>query len=180
MFKHALVLDIQGGTAHQMGSGFRMSLDTKIDKLCNPLVIDDELPQALPSKSTGPSIPELPEITHPVVAQVVEEYKSLFSQHIGKTNITHHLIDTGDAPPVKVSPHLIPFHYVDKVQKQLTDMVNEGIIRPSSSPWCAPAVCVSKPNRDIRICIDFVHSINTKKGLIPSSESRQATPKISW
>ena len=98
------------------------------------MVIDEELPQALPSKSTGPSIPNLPEITHPVVTQVAEENKSLFSQHTGRTDITHHLIDTGDALPVKVSPCPIPFYYVGKVQNQFTDTVNEGIIRPSSSP----------------------------------------------
>ena len=168
MSKHALVLDIQGGTAHQMGSGYRINLDTEVAKLCNPLIIDDELPQALPSRSTDSNISDLPEITHPAVAQVVEEYKSLFSQQIGQTNITHHFIDTGNAPPVKVQPRPIPFHYVDKVQKQLTDMVNEGIIRPSSSPWCAPAVYVPKPNGDIRICIDFVQlNRHTKKDSYP-------------
>ena len=119
MFKYAFVLDIQEGTAHQMGSGYmyKMSLDTKIDNLCNPLVIDDKPPQVLPSKSTGPSIPDLPEFTHPAVAQVVKEYKSLFSQQIGWTNITHHLIDTRDAPPIKVSLHPIPFHYVYMLTK---------------------------------------------------------------
>ena len=168
MSKHALVLDIQGGTAHQMGSGYRINLDTEVAKLCNPLIIDDELPQALPSRSTDSNISDLPEITHPAVAQVVEEHKSLFSQQIGRTNITHHFIDTGNAPPVKVQPRPIPFHYVDKVQKQLTDMVNEGIIRPSSSPWCAPAVYVPKPNGDIRICIDFVQlNRHTKKDSYP-------------
>ena len=36
MSKHDLVLDIQGGTAHQMGSGYRMNLDNEVAKLCNP------------------------------------------------------------------------------------------------------------------------------------------------
>ena len=54
MSKHAIVLDIQGGTAYQLGSGHKMNLDTQVAKPCNPLIIDDELPQALPSKSNGP------------------------------------------------------------------------------------------------------------------------------
>jgi len=80
----------------------------------------------------------------------------LFSQQIGCTDITQHLIDTGDSPPVKVPPRPIPFHFVDRVQQQLADMAQEGIIRPSSSPWCAPAVYVPKPNGETRICVDFV------------------------
>ena len=166
--KHALVLDIRGGKAYQLGSEYRMNLDTQVAKLCSPLIVDDELPQALPSKSTGSRAPELPETTHPAIAQVIEEYKVLFSQQIGQTNITHHIIDTGDASPVKVPPRPIPFHYVDRVQKQLTDMVQEGIIRPSSSPWCAPAVYVPKPNGEICICVDFVQLNRcTKKDSYP-------------
>ena len=51
-----------------------------------------------------------------------------------------HFIDTGNAIPVKVPPRPIPFHYTERVTKQLEDMAKEGIIRPSNSPWCAPAV----------------------------------------
>ena len=168
MSKHGLVLDIQSRTAYQMSSGHKMNLDTHIAKLCAPLIIDDELPQALPFKNTDPCALDLPKTDHPSIAQVVEVYKSLFSQQIGQTNITHHIIETGNAAPVKIPPRPIPFHYVDKVQKQLADMVNEGIIRPSSSPWCAPAVYVPKQNGEIRICVDFVQLNRcTKKDSYP-------------
>ena len=118
--------------------------------------MDDELPQALPSKITIHSVPDLPKTSHPAISDLLNEYKVLFSQQIGQTNIAHHIIDTGNAKPVKVPLHPIPFHYVDRVQKQLTDMAHEGIIRPSSSPWCAPAVYVPKPNGEIHNCVDFV------------------------
>ena len=36
-----------------MGSRYRINLDTQVAKLSNPLIIDDELLQALPSKSTS-------------------------------------------------------------------------------------------------------------------------------
>ena len=93
MSKHGLVLDIQSRTAYQLGSGCKINLDTHIDKLCAPIIIDDELPQALPSKSIGPCALDLPKTDHPSIAQVIELYKSLFSPQIGQTNITHHIID---------------------------------------------------------------------------------------
>ena len=97
--KHTLVVNIQGGTVHQLDSEHSMNLDTQVAKLCSPLIIDDKLPQALSSKSTGPSISDLPQIT-------IEEYKLLFSQQIGRTNITHHIIDIGNASPVA-----LPYHF---------------------------------------------------------------------
>lgn len=35
-------------------------------------------------------------------------------------------------------------------------MADAGIIQPSNSPWCAPAVYVPKTNGEVRICVDFV------------------------
>ena len=169
MSKQALVLDLKQGWAYQ--SGFpenRLHLEPQKTERCNALVIDDELPQALPSKSTGPDQLDLPSNVHPALEKVIEKYKMLFSQHPGRTHITQHVIDTANAPPMKVPPRPIPFHLVDQVQQQLKDMAQEGIIRPSSSPWCAPAVYVPKPNGEIRICIDFVQLNRvTKKDSYP-------------
>ena len=50
----------------------------------------------------------------------------------------------------------------------LKDMVQKGVIRPSSSPWCAPAVYIPKPNGELRICVDFIQLDRvTKKDSYP-------------
>ena len=47
-------------------------------------------------------------------------------------------------------------------------MAQEGIIRPSSSPWCAPAIYIPKSNGVLHICIDFVQLNRvTKKDSYP-------------
>ena len=134
---------------YQSGSpGNKLHLELQnTQTCCNALIIDDELPQALPSKSTNPN---------QLVLLKDEEYELFFSQNPEQTHIPQHIIDTDNVPPVKVPRHLIPFHLVDQVQQQLEDMAQEGIIQPSSSPWCTPAVYVSKPNGELHICIDFV------------------------
>ena len=65
-------------------------------------------------------------------------------------------MDTGEASPIKVPPRPIPFHFAEKVHKQLQEMAQDGIIQPSNSPWCAPAIYVPKDSGEIRICVDFV------------------------
>ena len=95
------LLDLQGDVVYQ--SGF--------------IIIDDELPQALPSKSTNSSQLDMPSDVHPSLEQIIEEYRMLFSQNPGQTHVTQHIIDTSNALPVGVPPHPIPFHLVDQVQK---------------------------------------------------------------
>ena len=45
------------------------------------------------------------------------------------------------------------------MQTQVQNMLNKGIIRPSSSPWSAPAILVPKKNQDgkrkLKFCVDF-------------------------
>ena len=106
---------------------------------CHVITIDEDCPQAIPTKCKDhdPVTEDMPKDVHPSLLPVLEEFKELFSQQLGKTNVTEHTIDTGDARPIKVPPRQIPFHFADKVQAQLEDMAREGIIRPSNSPWCA-------------------------------------------
>ena len=132
--------------------------------------MDDDCPQAIPTTCKGHSstTADMPSEVHPSLTPVLQEFKGLFSQQLGKTNVAEHTIDTGDALPIRIPPRQIPFHFVDKVNAQLEDMVKEGIIRPSTSPWCAPAVYVPKSSGVIRICVDFVQLNKvTKKDSYP-------------
>ena len=124
----------------------------------NMLTHDDDLPQAIPTTLKNAHVPsfDMPTDVHPALQQLIENHRELFSEQLGKTSVTSHVIDTGDASPVRVPPRPIPFRYAETVHRQLNEMASNGIIRPSSSPWCAPAVYVPKSNGELRICVDFV------------------------
>lgn len=170
-----LILDFQKSAFYSAKNPYRQG------KLCSQLcshipspqsctlVLDDDCPQAVPLKvKPSQQTLEMPTDYHPALSQVLQDHEQLFKQELGKTNVTQHVIDTGDATPVKVPPRPIPFHYVDRVHKQLQEMAEEGIIQPSNSPWCSPAVYVPKNNGEIRICIDFVQLNKvTKKDSYP-------------
>ena len=156
--QHGLILDFGQGTFHQgdpQSVGGNLSLQPQ--NSCNA-ILDDECPQAMPfnTRETDSEEFDMPTKYHPALGSVLQEYQKLFKTQLGQTHITEHVIDTGDASPVKVPPRPIPFHYQDRVYAQLQDMAREGIIRPSSSPWSAPAVYVPKSNGEVRICVDFV------------------------
>ena len=131
--------------------------------LCN-LVLDNEYPQAIPHRTeTSESELDMPTDYHPSLESTIKKHSSVFRKKLGHTNVTQHIIDTGNSQPIKVPPRPIPFHFADRVHAQLEEMSNEGIIRPSSSPWCAPAVYVPKDNGEVRICVDFVQLNKTTK-----------------
>ena len=49
----------------------------------------------------------------------------------------------------------VPEHHRGKVEHQINDLLEQGIITQSSSPWMAPVVFVPKKSGDLRICIDY-------------------------
>ena len=43
----------------------------------------------------------------------------------------------------------------DEVKKQVTDMLEQGVIEPSNSPWSSPIVLVCKKDGSYRFCVDY-------------------------
>ena len=128
------------------------------------LVIDSDLPQAIPSKTNVPEKDsDLPTDYHPSLESVLQEHRAIFRSQLGCTNVAEHIIETGNAQPVKVPARPIPFHFKERVHTQLQEMANAGIIQPSNSPWCAPAVYVPKANGEVRIYVDFVQLIKSQR-----------------
>ena len=56
----------------------------------NPLIFDEDLPQALPSKCTNHLHFHIPYNAHPALQKVLTDFKKLFSPQIGCTTITQH------------------------------------------------------------------------------------------
>jgi hypothetical protein len=72
-----------------------------------------------------------------------------------KQNTKNHKIDTGKAIPTCVPPHRVS----PKERQIIIDMTNEmltnGVIKPSVSPWASPIVQVKKKDGKQIFCIDF-------------------------
>ena len=115
--------------------------------------MDKECPEEIPTlcKHTDTPTLDMPTDIH---TPTLHEFKSLCSCELGRTNITQHIINTGNALPIELPLRPIPLHCAERVHQQLQEMAKEGIIQSITSPWCAPAVYVPKPTGEIRICVD--------------------------
>jgi hypothetical protein len=98
-----------------------------------------------------------------VMEPVILKYRKVFhdaEDHRFKgTDLVEHRIITGGAKPIRKAPYRVPFALREEMENQVKDMVDKGVIEPSSSPWAAPAILVPKKSPDgtpkYRFCVDF-------------------------
>ena len=89
---------------------------------------------------------------------LLEEYKDLFAVgdgNLGRTHLLEHTINTGSATPVKQAPRRFPPFKRDEVDRQLSELLTQGRIEPSNSPWSSPIVLAKKHDGSYRLCIDY-------------------------
>ena len=90
--------------------------------------------------------------------QLLNSYKDVFSanKEPGLVTDVEFKIDTGDAKPVKSKARYLNPAKFKALRAILDKMINDGIIRPSNSPWSSAIVMVPKDGgAEWRLCIDY-------------------------
>ena len=103
---------------------------------------------------------------------LLAEFTDVFAEPVGlppPRPFDHRIHLLPSTPPVAVRPYRYPQLLKDEIEKQCDDMLRQGIIRPSTSPFSAPVLLVRK-DKTWRFCVDY-RALNTKtvkdKFLIP-------------
>ena len=87
-----------------------------------------------------------------------KKYRDIFAfpgDQLGRTSLVQHVIETGDASPIKQRPYRASPEIKKEIDRQVNDMLERGIIQESVSPWSSPVVLVKKKNGEFRFAIDF-------------------------
>ena len=74
---------------------------------------------------------------------------------LGKTDMVKHDIKTTTEQPIKQRARRFPIHQRDEGQRLVDEMLDEGVIEPSTSPWASPVVLVKKKSGETRFCVDY-------------------------
>lgn len=86
--------------------------------------------------------------------EVIQEAFLKMGDRIGCTNMVEHVITT-NSPPIKQRHYPISPAVQRQVNEELDQLLRDGIVEPSKSPWASPIVLVRKPTGNYRFCIDF-------------------------
>ena len=120
---------------------------------------------------------EAPEVVRLKAASIVREFSDIFSRSkadIGFCDHVSHEIDTGSARPINLRYQRIPMNVEETVDTKVNEMLQNGVITESSSPWNSPIVVVAKKDGDIRLCVDY-RKLNTvtKRPIFPIPEAQE-------
>ena len=93
-----------------------------------------------------------------LLRSLVTEYSDIFAldmSELGVTDIVSHTVDTGSSPPIRQQVRRTPFALREKMEELIQDMMAQGVIKQSSSPWARPVVLVEKRDGSHRFCVDY-------------------------
>ena len=89
---------------------------------------------------------------------MIKLYGHLFAKdpknpgHVDKS-VAELVIDTGDAKPVNQGPRRQSPEHRRMVSEHIKDLLDNGIIEPSRSPWSSPVLLVPKGESGTRMLI---------------------------
>lgn len=102
---------------------------------------------------------------------VLAEFAHLFAldgSELEQTALVTHRIQTADSPPFQLPPRRIPFALHDRLCQLVDEMLEQGVITPSSCPWASPTVLVAKKDGLTRFCVDYCRlNAVTKQDVFP-------------
>ena len=129
--------------------------------------------EGLPSELSFESAAQLLTPAEPCkLKNVVRQYIGIFRRptNMGQAvqrNTDHRVfmrINVGDSQPISCAPYRTGPKEREIIETHVQEMLDEGLIRPSRSPWSSPIVLVPKPGGKTRFCIDFrkLNSVTVK------------------
>ena len=95
---------------------------------------------------------------HPeCIQKVLDKNKDIFSERFLVKNdspLKPMRIET-DSRPIKSRPYRTPIHKLSTLNEMIDNLLEDNIIRPSSSPWSSPCSIVPKPDGSPRFVVDY-------------------------
>ena len=93
------------------------------------------------------------------MCDLLKTYSDVFStgpHDLRRTTATRHSIVTeANARPIRQRQYRQPYHMRAEMDKQIGEMLIDGLIKPSTSPWSSPVLMVPKKDGSSRFCVDF-------------------------
>lgn len=86
---------------------------------------------------------DLTEAQKAELQRLLNEYRDIFAlkpNELGRTNVVQHHIDTGDYAPIRHRAYRVPVAQKERIEHCIDEMLDQRIIRPSTSAWRSPVV----------------------------------------
>jgi hypothetical protein len=92
------------------------------------------------------------------IEQLLTEYAECFETPTGlppHRQFDHTIELMPGVQPVNVKPYHYSLQQKDEIERQIKDMIRQGIIKTSQSPFASPVLLVKKKDGTWRFCVDY-------------------------
>ncbi|XP_023312215.1 uncharacterized protein LOC111692437 [Anoplophora glabripennis] len=96
----------------------------------------------------------LTELQEACLQAVVRRNKHLMGESLGCTDLVEHVIVT-KSPPIKQRYYPVSPVIQAQIDRELEEMLKQGIVEKSNSGWSSPILLVKKKDGGYRFCVDF-------------------------
>lgn len=114
---------------------------------------------------------------------LLEKYADVFTRgdgDLGCTTLVEHEIRLTDDTPVRQRYRRLPPSQYGQVKAHIQELVEQGIARPSCSPYSSPIVVVMKKDGEIRLCVDYrLLNSKTRKDAYPLPRIEESLDALS-
>ena len=87
---------------------------------------------------------------------LLQKHVNVFSDKTGFCDLYKHRIELKKGyEPKSFKPYRIPETLKQEVGRQIDNLLAEGKIQESDTPWVHPIVCVIKPDKSVRMCVNY-------------------------
>jgi hypothetical protein len=93
-----------------------------------------------------------------VLQRLLDEFADVFATPTSlppSRPVDHRIHLLPGTAPIAVRPYRYPQLLKDEIERQCSDMLTQGLIRPSTSPFSAPVLLVKKKDATRRFCVDY-------------------------
>ena len=84
-----------------------------------------------------------------------KEFENVLTDVPGRTSVIEHKVVLNSETLVYKRPYTMPYAVREKVEQEVKNMLNAGIVEKSKSAYGAPIVVVQKKDTSMRLCIDY-------------------------
>ncbi|GAU40605.1 hypothetical protein TSUD_28110 [Trifolium subterraneum] len=94
----------------------------------------------------------------PAIHKLISKFSPLFNptpKLPPPRSTDHHIHLQPSSSPVSVRPYRYPFSQKNEIEKQVKEMLQHELIRPSHSPFSSPVLLVKKKDGTWRFCVDY-------------------------
>ncbi|XP_057429427.1 uncharacterized protein LOC130722640 [Lotus japonicus] len=90
--------------------------------------------------------------------ETLEEFQEVFRSKIQlppERSKVHQIKLFPEQETINVRPYRYPHHQKEEIERQVAELMEAGIIRPSMSAYSSPVILVKKKDKSWRMCVDY-------------------------